>query len=339
VALILEFICGACNTLDEYTLYLSAQQLLGLELELSGKYVGIGIDVGVSEQKLFIIRVLRGSPAEQALLAPGDRILRIDGQSVDPLASAAAAARLLGEEGTSVELEVQPLGHPGSLPPPLRTIKLIRQAVYLSSVETFFEFKEEAKDHSGIGYIKLASFQKNTLHELKDALLQLQSQSLGLKVLVLDLRGNLGGYFPAARQVAELFLQEGVIVYTQTRHREEAHRANNPQALTLPLVLLVDGETASAAEVVAGAFKETGRATLVGQPTFGKGTIQCLVRLDTIKSGLQITIARFCSPNHISYDGRGVLPDRYVERTGMMGDGQREAAFQVADQMLKLVPR
>jgi carboxyl-terminal processing protease len=102
---------------------------------------------------------------------------------------------------------------------------------------------------------------------------------------------------------------------------------------------LVDGETASAAEVVAGAFKETGRATLVGQPTFGKGTIQCLVRLDTIKSGLQITIARFCSPNHISYDGRGVLPDRYVERTGMMGDGQREAAFQVADQMLKLVPR
>ena len=178
------------------------------------------------------------------------------------------------------------------------------------------------------------------VQELKDAILQLQAQTLGLKALVLDLRGNPGGYFPAALQVAELFLHEGVIVYTQSRLREEAHRASNQNALTLPLVILVDGETASAAEVVAGAFKENGRATLVGQTTFGKCSIQCLVRLESIRSGLQITMARFSSPAHLGYDGRGVVPHRIVERSSgdPLDDLQREVAFQIAEQLVKLLP-
>jgi carboxyl-terminal processing protease len=145
--------------------------------------------------------------------------------------------------------------------------------------------------------------------------------------------------FPAALQVTELFLPEGVIVYTQLRGKEEAYRANNPHAFTMPLVLLIDGETASAAEVVAGALKEHGRATLVGQPTYGKCSIQGLVRLDSIKSGIQLTVARFSSPSHAAYDSRGVTPDHFVERGAMMADVQRDVAFQVADQMVKMMPR
>lgn len=342
-AVMLEFICGATNALDEYTLFLGPRQLAGLEADLGGRSVGVGVDLAVVDQKVVLARVVRNSPAGQAMLAPGDRVLRIDGQVVDGL-PAEAAARLLGDEGTAVEVEVQPAGLDGMPPPPPRTVRLERRAVVVPSIEAAYELKEQ----SGIGYVKLATFQRTTLQELKDAILQLQSQSmgLGLRALVIDLRGNPGGYFPAAVQVAELFLPEGVIVHTQTRSREEAYRASNPQALAMPLVLLVDGETASAAEIVAGALKENSRATVVGQPTFGKGTVQCVVRLDTIHSGLQVTMARFYSPSHVSYEGRGLTPDRFVERTPMgapvagpmMADLPREVALQVAEQLVKASP-
>ena len=322
----LEFICGACHALDEYTLFLSPSQLLDLDAGLNGRLVGIGIEVAFVEHKLVILRVLSYSPAEQ-LLSPGDSIVRIDGQPID---SRMSSARLLGEERSFVELEVQPVVPPGGTPQKNRTVKVERHSVYLAALG----------ENSGVGYIKLVSFQKNTLQELKDAILQLGAQPGGLKSLVIDLRGNLGGYFPAALDVAQLFLQDGVIVYTQTTlDGEKEHKAKNAQALTLPLVLLVDGETASAAEVVAGALKENGRATLVGQTTFGKCSIQYLVQLKKIHSGIQITMARFSSPKHVGYDGRGVVPDRFVDRdNSMTGDIQRDVAFQVAEQLLKMVP-
>jgi carboxyl-terminal processing protease len=187
-----------------------------------------------------------------------------------------------------------------------------------------------------IGYVRILSFQKTTPQELRSALLQLRSQPGGLKALVLDLRGNLGGSYEAALQVAELFLPEGVIVYTHSRTKEEVRRANNPDALAVPMVVLVDGETASAAEIVAGALKDNNRAKLVGQTTFGKGSIQCLMKLDSLKAGLQVTVARFASPEHVFYDAHGVAPHDPVENrmTMMMGaDAQRDHAYKLAEQM------
>jgi carboxyl-terminal processing protease len=133
---------------------------------------------------------------------------------------------------------------------------------------------------------------------------------------------------------------EGVLAYTQRRSRAEAHRANNPAAFAMPLVVLIDGETASAAEVVAAALKERGRATLVGQPTYGKNSMQDVFRLKSLNAGLQITLARFCSPAHAGFDGRGVTPDRPVERYPMsVGDAPRDVAFQLADGLARMVPR
>jgi carboxyl-terminal processing protease len=139
-------------------------------------------------------------------------------------------------------------------------------------------------------------------------------------------------------QVAELFLPDGVIVITESplKRFRATYRAHNPHALTLPLVVLVDGETASAAEVVAGALKENQRATLVGAPTYGKGSIQCPVALDKMPAGLWLTVARFSSPSNQPYNGRGVLP-HIREEVDVMG-AQRESAWRVAQQLV-LMPR
>jgi carboxyl-terminal processing protease len=326
-AVMLEFVCGACNTLDEYTAYLSPRQLLEIEADLNGKYVGIGVDLGVSEQKLVITRVLPNGPAWLANLQPGTRILTIDGQAVDEAAPAAAAGRLLGDEGSEVQLEVAYAGGKS------RVVTLKRRPIEMQSVEQGRGMPE----YPGLGYVRIAFFQKTTPEELRSQILWLQSQMAqmggpGLQKLVLDLRGNPGGSFPAALQVAEMFLPEGVICYTRTRQKEEAYRANNPQAFLMPLVLLVDGDTASAAEVVAGALKENGRATLVGQATYGKCSIQCVIRLETIKSGIQLTVARFASPAHDSYDGHGVVPHQLAERDPM-DDRQLALALAVAKQL------
>jgi carboxyl-terminal processing protease len=334
---LVEFICGACNALDEYTGYLSPRRLAEAEVDLNGKFVGIGIDVAVRDngmggKVLVVARVYANSPAVKEL-APDDVILSIDGQAPDPAAPAALVAKLQGEAGSKVELEVTRLGSSEGMK---RKVKVERQPVVIPSVE------EPEVYESGVGYVRLTSFQKTTPQELRSALLLLRSQPVGLKALVLDLRGNLGGSFEAALQVAEMFLSDGVIVYTQTSRKEKPWRANNPDALTVPLVVLVDGDTASAAEIVAGALKDNNRATLVGQPTYGKGSIQDLLPLKSLKSALQVTVARFSSPERVPYDGHGVTPHEVVENgTAMMmtmADPQKDRALKRAEELAKMSP-
>lgn len=334
-AVLVEFVCGACNALDEYTGYLSPRRLAEAEVDLNGKFVGIGIDVvvrgdGMGGKQLVIARVYPNSPAFKEMLSRDDVILSIDGQTPDSAAPAALAAKLQGEAGSKVDLEVMP---PGSSEGMKRKVTVERQPVLVPSVEA-----DPSLTEAGVGYVRLTSFQKTTPQELRSALLQLRSQPGGLKALVLDLRGNLGGSFEAALQVAEMFLPEGVIVYTETRLKEDARRANNPDALAVPLVVLVDADTASAAEIVAGALKDNNRARLVGQPTYGKGSIQCVLKLESIKSGLQVTVARFSSPERVPYDGRGITPHEVVENATtmmMMADPQRDRAFDLATDLAK----
>jgi carboxyl-terminal processing protease len=331
-AVLVEFISGACNALDEYTGYLSPRRLEQIEADLNGKFVGIGIDVAVVPGKdgkqLVISRVYPDSPAQKEALLQGQLVLSIDGQTLDPNSPAALIGKLQGEAGTKVELEV---AYTDGMK---RKVTVERQPVVIPSVE-----RAGYDPGTGIGYVRIIAFQKTTPQELRSELVWLRSQPSGLKGLVLDLRGNLGGSFEAGLQVAEQFLSEGIIVYTQLRTKEEARRANNPNALTVPMVVLVDGETASAAEVVAGALKDNNRAELVGQTTYGKGSIQCLMKLDSLKAGMQVTVARFASPERVPYDGHGVTPQHVVENGMMMNaDPQRNEAFALLAKKLSMMP-
>ena len=173
-----------------------------------------------------------------------------------------------------------------------------------------------------IGKMTINYFQESTLQEVKDALTALQD--LGMKVLILDLRGNPGGLFKSAVEVAELFLPEGIIVVSQThipfRDRDRklsgTIRAEQPDALLMPMVVLIDGETASSAEVLAGALKDNNRAKLIGRTTFGKGSIQCIIpwtldkrHFERMPAGIRITVAKLLSPNWQPYSGKGIEPD------------------------------
>jgi carboxyl-terminal processing protease len=317
---VLEFTCGACNALDEYTFYLTPAMLRYVQASLKGETVGIGVKVGAIDQRLLVTGVVPGSPADEKGIRPGDFILRLDGQPVESLSAEAVAARLLGKAGSSVELEMLAAGE--MLP---HFVKVVRQTVHVPSIEW------ESMPHDGVGYVRILSFQESTVQELKDAILQLQAAQI--KALVLDLRGNGGGDLRASIQVAEMFLSDGNIAFIESPIKlfRNTPKAHNPNALTLPLVVLVNGDTASSAELLAGALKENQRATLVGTTTFGKGSIQYPLPLNTMPSGILITVARFFSPSNQPYSGRGVTPHILVDVDLM--DAQRAAAWQTAQQL------
>lgn len=327
VVVVAEFACGACNSLDEHSMFLTPGQFGDLYATLEGRFVGIGIDVALVDEKLVISQVIMGSPAALAGLQAGDRIVRIDKKPVEDLSAEAAGERLKGEAGSGVELEVMAAGDTEP-----RTKTLMRQAVIVPSVVRVEIISQEY----GIGFIQLVAFQKTTVEELDRAIMELQMQ--GMKVLILDLRGNQGGVFPAAVQTAERFLTEGVIVSTQSQVRtyNRIYEANNIGALTLPLVVLIDGDTASAAEVVVGALKDHKRATLVGQATYGKGSIQCVLQLNNVPAGIRITLAKFFSPRGHAYNAGGVTPHIVVERTSLaiaFDEAQLQAAMQEGRQL------
>jgi carboxyl-terminal processing protease len=328
---VLEFTCGACYACDEYTTYLTPAQLRELCAALKGEGVGVGLRLAAQEGKLVIAQVLPHSPAEEEHLLAGWVVTAIDGRPVAGLTPEAAMTLLQGESGTVVELAVEtPMG-PLQPPPRLR-----RRPVFLPSVSA-----PEMK-RPFIGYIHLSRFQDTTPQEV-DAALQTLAR-LEARVLVLDLRGNSGGSFEAAIDTARRFLARGIITSTQypdARHNT-VYRATGPAAWTLPLVVLIDGDTASAAEVLAGALKDNKRALLVGQPTFGKGCLQQLfplpLRSGSTAGGLRLTVAHFCSPSGQPYAGRGVVPQILLERSLFAAsspvDEQLEAALEQAQQLL-----
>lgn len=332
---VLEIACGACNALDEHSYYLTPRQFNDDHAALRGEVVGVGIDLTRADGKLVIAQVYMNSPAARAGLVAGDRVLGIDGQPSDRLTLEAALDKLKGKAGSLIALELA--SHPKS-----RTCTLVRQPINVSV--TFHRIIE-----TGIGYIQLAAFHENTLQELDEAIRQLDQQ--GMKALVLDLRGNSGGLLDGAVQVAERFLWEGAyIVNTRGRLREAKRTSRNLNPLLTPLVVVIDGSTASAAEILAGALKEnlseTGqpRATLVGQTSFGKGTVQHMVELKTVQAGgLRITWAKFYSPLNNPYNRIGVEPHFLVEPTTMSFDEQlREAVMRaelLAKQLAMMMPR
>jgi carboxyl-terminal processing protease len=276
----MEFVCGACNTLDERSAFLPPSEEYTNHLE---QLSALGMLVASNaDSMLSIEKVAVGSWASQVGLKDGDRIVRM------------ARKDEKGEVGPLVEIGVV---SPSDKVP--RAVKLPESLPSVLEVEMM---------PGGIGCLRIASFQKTTLPELEKALAELQAQ--GMRALILDLRGNPGGLFPVSVQVAERFLPEGIIVTTQGQVADfnrtfESH--SGMAAVDLPLFVLIDGETASAAEVLAGALKDNQRAMLIGSPTFGKGTIQTVMQL-TDGGGVRLTLARFFTPRGQPYNGVGVTP-------------------------------
>lgn len=307
VAVVLELTCGACAALDEYTSYLTPSHYSGLTSALKGEVVSVGVELVPAHQKQMIAQVLSGSPAQMAGLKVGDYVVRLAGQATHALTQEEVKELLAGALGTTLDLEVE--SRDGM---EIRMYVLPRQLVRLPSVSAP---RFLGSDGSGIGYVQVHVFHEQTLRELDEALRELHAN--GLRHLILDLRGNPGGAAAAAVDVARRFLPEGVIATTkgQAREANRKYEATYRQALTVPLVVLVDGGTASVAELVAGALKEHHRAALVGNTTFGKGILQSVRPLPSASAGLQLTVARFFTPGGRGYDGKGIVPDIQVDRT------------------------
>jgi carboxyl-terminal processing protease len=323
-AVVFEFICGACSGLDEYTYYLTPGELQETTASWEGKIVGVGIEVATQGQKLLVSQVVPGSPAHALGLKVGDEITRIGTQSTWNMTAQKALELLRGKVDTTIELEI------ATDEMPSRVVQLTRRVVAVPSVSEP-RFVDERQD---IGYVQLIAFQETTLAELNVAIGRLQAA--GMKVLILDLRGNPGGPFEIAVQVVERFLASGVIVTThgqiggQVRDYNKTYQAHGAGVLPVPLVVLVDAETASSAEMVAGALKDNQRGMLIGQTTFGKGSIQRVDKLQTAPlAGIRMTVAKFYSPSGRPYTDTGVAPDVVVRPETSMEIGQ-DAPLQAA---------
>ena len=304
-AVVFELLCGACTGLDEFTAYVAPvgdpSEFASPILELAA----YGLLVRVVADELLVEGVIPASYAAlHTTLRKGDRVIRVNGRSLESGNPASLALALRNSAMFGHELELPPTDVPAApvrLPVPLPT-------VYGASV---------VRPMEGVGYLRLASIRDTTAGELDDAVISLKAR--GVRVLVIDARGNTGGSFPGAIQVAQRFLPGGIVVTTQGQAPDFANRVFSSDAgmtaFDLPVVLLIDTKTMSAAEAVAAAWKEHNRATLVGLPTFGKGAIQSPVRLTAAdgphgpRSGvLVLTVATMFGPRGGPINGAGVVP-------------------------------
>ncbi len=298
-AVVLEYLCGAANTLDPYSTYLTPNQLAEVYSQIDGNFVGLGIELKAQGCELLIVRVIPGSPAEQAGIRAGDRIISVDGRSTANLSTDAAADLLQGEAGSVVELTVvTPSG-------PARQLSICRRRVDVPSVDGA---KIIDTDH-GIAYFRLVCFQKTTCRDLDTVLWRLHRE--GMKGLIVDLRGNPGGLLTSAVEAVDRFVDRGVIVSTRGRSIQEdfTYAAHTAGTWRVPLVVLIDHDSASAAEIFAGAIRDHRRGTIVGVRSFGKGSVQGIFPLNPSSAGLRLTTARFYSPSGRAYSRIGVEPD------------------------------
>ncbi len=288
---------GMVNSLgDPHTAFLTPSQRVMFAEDLEGEFGGIGVTVYMTDEgKLMASKILPASPAERADLKAGDLILEVDGASLQGKDVAQAISMIRGPSGTQVRLLIQR----GSEEP--FEIVLTRAVVSIPTVES--RMLED-----GIAYLALAEFNAKATAEVRAALDELLKQNP--RGLILDLRGDPGGYLHVADEVASEFLAEGVTLIERGRDGEEiVHRpSSGGRATRIPLAVLVDAGSASASEIVAGAIQDQGRGVLVGEKTYGKGSVQITQPLSD-GSGLQVTIRRWYTPAGHQIDGVGLTPD------------------------------
>lgn len=296
---LLEFTCGACDALDDFTSYLTPDKLEDLYAMIDGNFVGLGIELKSDNEGLRLVGVIRGGPAWEAGLLTGELIVQIDGITLKGMSLDDAANRLQGLEGSTVALVVRKRDGRS------QSLRLVRRHVEVESV-----VKTKMVDpNAGIGYLRLTTFQKSSTEEIDAAIAAMSSR--GMRVLVLDLRGNPGGLLNVAVDIAGRFVNEGTIVSTRGRAQgqTQSYLAAGKARWTMPMYVLVDHDSASASEILAGALQDHRRATIVGTRTYGKGSVQSIFSLRSAPAGLKLTTAKFYSPKDRPYSEQGVSPD------------------------------
>lgn len=298
--IISEFIFAAGEHLDNYSAFLTGEMYRSVMGDIEGRLVGFGVTITETPGGALVLDVIPGGPADEAGIRPDDVIKSIDGHDLAGANIDMIVRRLRGPEGTSADVVVMR----GS---DRLELRLTRRAIAVPSVR---DVSRMGSDNS-IGYIRLTSFQRSTASELALAMEALRSKG-ELSGLVLDLRGNPGGLVDSAVDVASMFLSDGVILTTRGRDSAEGrtYSANGPKRAyyDLPLIVLTDHMTASASEIVAGAFRDHERAVLIGERTFGKGLVQSILPLDFGRSAMYLTTARYYGPQGESFQGVGIEP-------------------------------
>ncbi|WP_280539932.1 S41 family peptidase [Chromohalobacter sp. 11-W] len=294
---------GMLGELDPHSAYLDKDDFEALRETTEGEFSGVGIEVGMQEGQLTIIAPLDDTPAARAGLQAQDRILRIDDTPTESMSLQEAVDMMRGDEGEDIRLTIMREGEDAP-----RNVTLTRETIQTESV------KHELLA-PGYGYLRISQFQSRTGEQARDAIASLRDEG-ELKGLILDLRNNPGGVLDSAVDVADLFLDSGLIVYTEGRLPDSDMRfsaSTQTSAPDVPMVVLINGGSASAAEIVAGALQDQQRAVLMGTESFGKGSVQQVLPLNN-GDGLKLTTALYYTPDGRSIQAQGIEPDVDVVR-------------------------
>lgn len=284
---------------DPYTYYLSADSLAEQMEKNSGHFVGIGVEIYAGDDGYIVVSsVTPGGPAEAAGILAEDKITEVDGESITGKTAADVSALVKGEAGTDVTLTIFRES----------TGEVLEKTVTRQDIQVKTVSWRMMDDN--IGYIAITNFRENTYSQFKEALDMLEAE--GMEKLVLDLRNNTGGLVKSAHEIGEELLPEGIMVYTMDKDGNREDTLCDDVYNDVPLVVLVNGNSASAAEILAGAIQDTGRGQLIGTTTFGKGLVQRLFTLPD-GSGLNVTIQKYYTPNGTSIHGVGITPDYEME--------------------------
>jgi len=296
---------GMLNTLDPHSEFMEPAKYEDLKKDTEGAFGGVGLVVTVRSNNLTVVEPIEDTPGAKAGILPGDRILKIDGKSADKIGLNEAVRRLRGKPGSEVVVTI--------LRPSTGLVsehKLVRAEIKVDTVKDARGKREFPVDEDRIGYVRLLQFGEQTATDLEEALRKMEAQ--GMKALVLDLRSNPGGLLDQAVKVCEKFLPRSALVVS-TEGRDSAQkaeyrstgRATHPK---MPMVVLVNSGSASASEIVAGCLQDYKRAIVVGETTFGKGSVQSIVPLPD-GSALRLTTAKYYTPSHRVIHQKGIVPD------------------------------
>jgi carboxyl-terminal processing protease len=295
---------GMLETLDPHSAYMPPAMFKEMQEETKGRFEGLGIEITLKDGILTVVSPIEGTPAFRAGVMAGDQIIKIDGETTKNFTLVDSVKRLRGPRGTKVTITIMREGLPKS-----KDFTLVREVIPVRSVR--HELLEKT-----YGYVRISQFQEKTDGDFEKAMKALEEESKGaLKGLVLDLRNNPGGLLDQAVKISDRFIDSGIIVSIDGR-REEAKQKwpahPDGTATRYPLIVLVNGGSASGAEIVAGAIQDHGRGILVGTQTFGKGSVQTIIPLKD-GSGLRLTTARYYTPSGRSIQAKGIVPDIIVK--------------------------
>ncbi|MCD6582789.1 MAG: S41 family peptidase [Desulfuromusa sp.] len=306
--LIYGAIRGMLNTLDPHSSFLTPEMYEEMQADTHGEFGGLGIEITIKDDALIIVSPIEDTPAYAAGIQAGDRIIKINGKPTRDIEIMEAVRMMRGPKGEAITISIRRSGVTDLL-----DFTIIRDIIQIQSVKSHLL-------QGYYGYVRVSQFQDRTGSDLKEHLTVLRRDNADqLKGMILDLRNNPGGLLDQAVAVADLFLSDGLIVYTEGRE-SEAQLTFSAQSVDTepeyPLIVLINGGSASAAEIVAGALQDHGRAIILGEQSFGKGSVQTIIPLDD-NSGLRLTTARYFTPSGQSIQARGISPDIVVPRLVM----------------------